>query len=418
MTLAKDDDDCISIFKTEDYLTTASICSSVVSSCKEPVARPLHLFERATGRTHVLNEFLASEITYVNLLREFEDIYIAKAYDSLTIQSAGKLSPKVTFGTALKPDERKTMFKGHEEITKLHSDTLLPKFHAAIDELYEVGDNTSGERSHAAAQQVCKTFCNYIECLKMYSAYSAVCDQANAKYGQWISGKGMARMDRKRVQAYLHYCTTDERHSQIDMTGYLLLPVQRLTRYKMLLQQLEKFTPAPAPGRRDWVGEALIRISNILLYVNEYKREVDSRLRLCHWADQIALSGPSPLVQPHRILVREGPVNFIARGEQTVGLVTGNSNREKMKRTVAVVNKMCLAVLCHDMLVLAQIIGEGRKSKLELMDVVRLSSIGEARLQFDNIIAFEAYDVSYYLQVDTNKIAQGWVEAINEYRWK
>lgn len=72
----------------------------------------------------------------------------------------------------------------------------------------------------------------------MYSAYSATCDNATAKLTQWTNGTDMARQDKNRVQAYLAKCTANEKHSQVNMTGYLLLPVQRLTRYKMLVSVL------------------------------------------------------------------------------------------------------------------------------------------------------------------------------------
>lgn len=55
---------------------------------------------------------------------------------------------------------------------------------------------------------------------------------------------------------------------------------------------------------------------------------------------------------------------------------------------------MCIAVLCYDLLVLADSTTERYKGKLRLVDVVRLSAMGDARVEWGNVVVFEAYDVS------------------------
>lgn len=73
-----------------------------------------------------------------------------------------------------------------------------------------------------------------------------------------------------------------------------------------------------------------------------------------------------------------------------------------------------MAILCQDLLVLVDNVANKQKGKLELVDVVRLSAMGKARVEWGNVVVFEAYDVSYYLQADDQEIAQGWVDAINK----
>lgn len=65
-----------------------------------------------------------------------------------------------------------------------------------------------------------------------------------------------------------------------------------------------------------------------------------------------------------------------------------------MSRDIATVDKMCMAVLCHDLLVLADSSTGRYKGRLGLIDVVRLSAMGEARVEWGNVVVFEAYDVS------------------------
>lgn len=356
-------------------------------------------------------------MTYVNLLQEFDHVYIHTAYEPLTSNFGSKASPEVTLGTILTAEERKTMFRGLQEILKLHSQHILPQLIVATKSVQQ-SDGLEGDRSTEAAMNICKVICEFSEWFKLYSSYSSTCDNATTKLTQWISGAGITKQDKARVQAYLAKCKANRRHSQLDMTGYLLLPVQRLTRYKMLLEQLEKFTPPAPAGTHDYVSEALARISIVLVYVNDYKRSLDSRSRLCHWADHISVVGPSSLVQPHRVLVREGPVNFIARGALIKAPQGIRKPSKHMSRDIATVDKMCMAVLCHDLLVLADSATERYKGKLGLVDVVRLSAMGEARVEWRNVVVFEAYDVSYYLQVDNQTVAEGWVQAINHCRRK
>lgn len=40
---------------------------------------------------------------------------------------------------------------------------------------------------------------------------------------------------RKRIKQFLKKQKTDPRHSQINLEGYLLLPVQRVPRYKLMV---------------------------------------------------------------------------------------------------------------------------------------------------------------------------------------
>src|SRR5947209_2989147 len=40
---------------------------------------------------------------------------------------------------------------------------------------------------------------------------------------------------RKRIRSYLKRCRMNPRHSQLNLEGYLLLPVQRIPRYRLLV---------------------------------------------------------------------------------------------------------------------------------------------------------------------------------------
>lgn len=58
----------------------------------------------------------------------------------------------------------------------------------------------------------------------------------------------LSKQARKARQKYLRKCAADPRRSHISVESYLLLPVQRVPRYRLLLEALVKVTPASAPS--------------------------------------------------------------------------------------------------------------------------------------------------------------------------
>lgn len=121
---------------------------------------------------------------------------------------------------------------------------------------------------------------------------------------------------RKRIRSYLKRCRINPRHSQLNLEGYLLLPVQRIPRYRLLvganqllpfvvltslqLEELLRSTPPTYDFVEDPLDRALAEISLLANNMNEGKRESESRRKLVQWQSRIRGKFPSPLVQPHR----------------------------------------------------------------------------------------------------------------------
>lgn len=120
-------------------------------------------------------------------------------------------------------------------------------------------------------------------------------------------------------------CKAHPSHSQISLESYLLLPVQRVPRYRMLLESLVACTPAlptstsfgllvpVAPEAalasldpHPVLQEALELIGDVATAMNERKRETEGRAQLLYWQGRIGNRFRSPLVQPHRTLLRSG----------------------------------------------------------------------------------------------------------------
>ena len=124
---------------------------------------------------------------------------------------------------------------------------------------------------------------------------------------------------RKRIKAYLKRCRLNPRHKQLNLEGYLLLPVQRIPRYKLMvcnslfaprvdtfiplhlqLEELLRSTPPTYEYMDDPLDRALAEIALLANNMNEGKRESESRRKLVQWQSKIRGKFPSPLVQPHR----------------------------------------------------------------------------------------------------------------------
>lgn len=61
------------------------------------------------------------------------------------------------------------------------------------------------------------------------SSVNAMPDMSTPSVAPLTSGQ------RKRLKAYLKRCRLNPRHSQLNLEGYLLLPVQRIPRYRLLV---------------------------------------------------------------------------------------------------------------------------------------------------------------------------------------
>jgi hypothetical protein len=386
-------------------------------------------------RTKVLREIYETERTYVRGLGELVSIYVKPAGQPI---NPGKAQSETMIPLA----ERKIVFGGIESILTIHRDNLLPSLERAVKDLLENGDDESGNKSRDTAHTVGEVFRTYIAYMKQYSTYINNFDNAQSRMKTWsasssspfASGLGpsksvmsgastsiasaaigasaamplpmseavpqtgcpMSSAQRKRVKAFLKRCRLHPMHSQINLESYLLLPIQRVPRYKLLLEDLAMCTPprSTGPKDRDTLDDALHEISGLASLMNEEKREADSRLRLYHWQKRITGRGPSPLVQPHRKLILDGSLTLIRLVKKTSTFVEVDHTIIKDGESTITPNKMVVPVehivpepmdrkmvmiLCSDMMVL----GQPRNSEdpdclIDLYNVLRMATVREA----------------------------------------
>lgn len=315
--------------------------------------------ENAIKRYCVLREIVETERTYVAGLTELMDIYLKRVRQPMDGVSDDRV---------LSVEKERLIFGHVEVIIQFHQEAFLPELErktAVLLSIPEVDEERHAQLSAHVAAEVANVFSNYSAYFKMYTSYINQYDTALRLIAQWhdplsprvksaikSSGSSLASLgqrflhldtssssslaggspsspptednamselppisysEHKRMQLFLKRCKNDPRHSQINLEGYLLLPIQRIPRYRLLLEQLVKCTSHGVllDIDREALARALAHISLVASWVNEGKRQSEQGKRLLQWQSRLRGSFSAPLVQPHRRLVCDGSLRLL-----------------------------------------------------------------------------------------------------------
>lgn len=299
--------------------------------------------ENAVKRGLVLTEVIETERTYVAGLSELMDIYVQGARQPVDAASEERV---------LSVQMERRVFGHVEGIVHFHRDAFLPSLEEATERLKTLPDPNSESyatiTAHIAAD-VANVFSTHAAYFKMYMNYVNQYETAVSSIAKWsdpsatrsrpaIKTSGTSLTNRaqrllhadspvdergsddmtlttseyRRFQTYLRQCRRDPRHSQISLEGYLLLPIQRIPRYRMMLDQLIKCTSCDMlpEADRESLARAFAHISLVASWVNEGKRQSEQGRRLLQWQTKLRGNFSAPLVQPHRRLVCDGALRL------------------------------------------------------------------------------------------------------------
>ena len=140
--------------------------------------------------------------------------------------------------------------------------------------------------------------------LKLYSDYVANFDAANSVLNDCLSKE-------KRFAALVQEFERDPDCENLKISHFMLEPVQRLTRYKLLFEDYLKRLPQEAP---DWKeSESALKI------ISEAANHANSKIKhmenfnelLCIQRSLTDYSGE--LIQPHRLFIRRGSLGKVSR---------------------------------------------------------------------------------------------------------
>lgn len=413
-------------------------------------------------RARIMREIVETERTYVKGLQELVDIYIKPAAAPVTSLSG--------VGQSTVPAaERKIVFGGLEALFSFHKESFLPALEKATApimktsaELAEV--DADGSLSLQVARSVANIFVSHAAFMKMYSTYINNFDNSLQRIKTWVSEKPSALANslspssstaqlaglgltmsavsapgalpdsgnnnvapltssqRKRIKAYLKRCRMNPRHSQLNLEGYLLLPVQRIPRYRLLLEDLLKSCPPIYDFVEDPLDRALAEISSLATNMNEGKRESESRRKLVQWQARIRGKFPSPLVQPHRRLIMDGPLQLtrVVR-KATVSFEVIDSKGDSSTVQVECLSpeltpRSLIGILCNDLLVLCRDPSEGQdpNSQVDLWAVLRMQTLPQpASIVHGNALRLVDNKAILYFDAPSTSDALTWFRAIN-----
>ncbi|BGP07499.1 hypothetical protein JCM10049v2_003336 [Rhodotorula toruloides] len=377
-------------------------------------------------RDAILKEIVATEQSYLRGLEELCGIYVASA--SVPVSSSMNGGKK---DTVVPTAERRAVFGNIEAIRDFHRKILLPDLLAAV--------RTGGD-STTVAEKVGEVFVDHASFMKIYSGYINGFDDALARIQSWgknssnrpsagavspaLSSPALASSttfdatasiaqtlsssQRKRIRSWLKRCRAHPSHSQISLESYLLLPIQRIPRYRLLLESLSSCTPAPIDSTADVlasslppdslfaphpiIAQAVAEMDAVATTLNESKRENEGRAQLVMWQNRLVTKFKSPLVQPHRTLLRSGYITLVRSvkrsttqmEQQPPSLYRTTSGRllEQPEPVATLFQDTkqveLIALLCTDLLVLCRRppppFDADPNSPVELYTVLRLNS--------------------------------------------
>ncbi|KAH9074326.1 RhoGEF domain-containing protein [Lactarius deliciosus] len=407
-------------------------------------------------RMKVIKEIVETERGYVRALQELIDIYIKPAAAPVNLLGGVRSTKE----TVIPTEERRIVFSGFDSLFSFHKDIFLPALELAADSVLRslprrLEEEAEGTLSANAARGIARTFVSHAAFMRMYSTYINNFDHSVQRIKQWVSdrpgtttgpspqppslaaqatgagavnatsdssgGPQLTSSQRKRIKSFLKRCRRHPRHSQLNLEGYLLAPVSRIPRYRLLLEELARSTP-PAEGYLDPLDQALDEISSLATNIIEGKRESESRSKLVQWQSRIRGKFPSPLVQPHRRFIMDGPLpltRVVRKATTSFEVIDSQGDTSPIQvecLSPEQTPRPLLGILCNDMLVLCRDRSDGKDhlSPVDLWAVLRMQTLPQpASILHGNVLRIVDNKAILYFETSSTTVALNWSRAIN-----
>jgi hypothetical protein len=220
-------------------------------------------------RSNILQEILSTEETYVENLTILVDRYL-KPIRSKELLSGSQIQ---------------SIFSNAETLQQLNS-MFLRDLKTSMK---------SGEKDVKMAEVLSK----FAQGFKLYTTYIS----------SYVKGVDVLKVERqeKNNAKFAQFLTevsktlTEEKCRIFDLGSYLILPIQRLPRYRMLLEDLLKNTNKSDNAYAKLV-EATDAIRDVTTYLNSKQHEHGNMLRIIELNEILGLKN---LIQPNRHFIKE-----------------------------------------------------------------------------------------------------------------
>lgn len=238
-------------------------------------------------RTYVIQELLSTEASYMQNLQ----IMIKKFQAPLLASLA---TPKPLLSEA----DIKTIFGSIEIIYNVNM-VLLELLSAKM-------------RNWSSKQTIGDVFVYMADWFRVYTDYINNYDQSQSTLLR-------CKEESPRFAQFLYERSMEPICALRGLESFLVAPIQRLPRYGLLLHELIKVTDDSHPDHQD-LQLAVSRIEDITHYLNEKRKEFDSRLKMLTLAHSLQRSKTRTcIVLPHRENLLDFPVTYTMRSTGKTG---------------------------------------------------------------------------------------------------
>jgi RhoGEF domain/FYVE zinc finger/SOS1/NGEF-like PH domain len=232
-----------------------------------------------TKRDKIAREILTTELSYVNSLRQVVETFLAPLQEEENQR-------------LLSDADRRAIFANMPEMLQVNT-MLLADLKERIGWAW------------SSTQRVGDVFKQFTPFLKMYRQYTEVYDGAIERYTE------VTKNATSPFSVYVRAWSDSDDIKGMPLASYLIMPVQRIPRYKMLLQDLIKNTDEEHPDMED-LRLSLETMEGVARFINEAIKHAENRRRMIE-AQNAFIGLPKNLIEPHRRFIRDGPLTKVCR---------------------------------------------------------------------------------------------------------
>ncbi|KAF2076978.1 hypothetical protein CYY_001687 [Polysphondylium violaceum] len=215
-------------------------------------------------RNEIVKEIMSTEFKYVQSLEIVCKHYLKESSTFITQQQVRSIFSQI-------------------EVIFSYNSLIVEKLQARYTRWYSSG------------QKIGDIFCQMTEFLKVYTMYVNNYNNSFKTITECMENPKFAALLERNRNLF-----------GLDLSAFLIMPIQRIPRYILLLQDLYKNTSESHPDHID-LTNALKKMKDVAEYVNEKKREAENLNQVL--MIQSNLTGKfNNLAEPHRRYVRKGPV--------------------------------------------------------------------------------------------------------------
>jgi len=229
--------------------------------------------KRKKKRDRVAHEILETEEKYVASLESLVKLYLKP------LRQRGSVIPK---------DKIEVIFGNLEHILIINRE-LLDSLRKRMEQ-WETNDSLGDVMN------------KLIPWLQLYSDYCAKHHNSTAVVQKLLEKPAVAEV------------LKDISHTNnvLDLSSLLIMPIQRIPRYKLLVEELIKNTPEQHPDYEE-LNNALEKIKSVAIVINESCHKQHNLEQLMELEEKLTGALPKDFVQPARKLIHEGDLTKLCR---------------------------------------------------------------------------------------------------------